>query len=140
MTTMTDDTKRVLELLAQGKITVEEADQLLRAVKETTVDPPASRPVPRWMRISIDKAAIGDRPARNVSIRVPLSLARSGLRFGAMFPRLAGPKLQDELRKQGLDLDFSQIDLSQVETLLNDLGETTIEVDGGKAQVRVRCE
>jgi len=137
MTTMTDDTKRVLELLAQGKITVEEADQLLRAVKETPVDPPTSRPVPRWMHISIDKTAIGDRPARNVSIRVPLSLARSGLRFGAMFPRLAGPKLQDELRKQGLDLDFSKIDLSQVETLLNDLGETTIDVDGGKAQVRI---
>ena len=29
---MNDDTRRVLDLLAQGKITVDEADQLLRAM------------------------------------------------------------------------------------------------------------
>ena len=31
---MSDDTRRILDLLAQGKITVDEADELLRAARE----------------------------------------------------------------------------------------------------------
>ncbi len=147
MTTATDDTRRVLDLLSQGKITVEEADQLLRAMKEGAAAkaPPASagdpaRPAPRWVRISIDNAAHDDRPAKNVTIRVPIALARGGVRLGAMFPYMFGPKLQDEFRRQGVSVDWSKIDLSQVETMLNDFGETTIDVDNGKKKVTIRCE
>ena len=31
MTTQTDDTRRILDMLSQGKITVDEADRLIRA-------------------------------------------------------------------------------------------------------------
>src|SRR5438034_8998924 len=40
---MSDDTRRILDLLAQGKITVDEADQLLRAVGT----PPPEQASPR---------------------------------------------------------------------------------------------
>jgi hypothetical protein len=33
---MTDESRRILDLLAQGKLTVDEADQLLRAVSAST--------------------------------------------------------------------------------------------------------
>ncbi len=142
MTTTTDasDTKRVLELLSQGKITVDEADQLLRALRDegSPAEPP--KPQPRWLRITIDKAARDGRPARNVSIRVPLALARSGIKLGAMLPQLAGPRINEELRREGINVDVSKIDFSQIEAALADLGETTIDVDDGKAQIRVRCE
>jgi hypothetical protein len=139
-TTETSDTKRVLELLTQGKITVDEAEQLLGALKEAPAEPAAGRPAPRWMRITIDKAAHDGRPARTVNIRVPLALARSGVRLGAMFPFVFGPKLKEEFRKQGVDFDLSKIDLADIEAAAKDLGETTIDVDDGKAQIRVRCE
>jgi hypothetical protein len=146
MTIATDDTKRVLELLAQGKITVEEADQLLRAMKgvEATDGPNAaddtSRPAPRWLRITVDKVARDGRPARQVNIRVPIALARSGMKLGAMIPHLIEHKMNERLREQGIDVALSKIDFSQFETMLNDLDETTIDVDDGKAQVRIRCE
>lgn len=139
-TTETTDTRRVLELLTQGKITVDEAEQLLGALKDVPADPAAPRSAPRWMRITIDKAAHDGRPARTVNIRVPLALARSGVRLGAMFPFVFGPKLKEEFRKQGVDFDLSKIDLSDIEAAAKDLGETTIDVDDGKAQIRVRCE
>src|SRR6516225_7441834 len=139
-TTATEDTKRVLELLAQGRITVDEADQLLRAMKEPAEQPAAETRTPRWMRITIEKAARDGRPAKTVTIRVPVAFARSGLRLGAMFPHVFGPKLKEEFRKQGIDFDFSKLDLGHIEPLLNDLGETTIDVNDGQAQIRIRCE
>ena len=139
-TTAADDTKRVLELLAQGRITVDEADQLLRAMKEPAAEPAADARTPRWMRLTIERAARDGRPAKTVTIRVPVAFARSGLRLGAMFPHVFGPKLKEEFSKQGIDVDFSKLDLGHIETLLNDLGETTIDVNDGRAQVRIRCE
>lgn len=142
-TTDGSDTKRVLELLAQGKITVDEADQLLRALGDGAPADGGSEAAgakPRWMRITIDRVAEGGRPARTVNIRVPLAVARSGVRFGAMFPFLFGPKLQEQFRRQGIDFDFSKIDPADIEAAARDLGETTIDVDNGKKQIRVRCE
>jgi len=139
-TDTTSDTKRVLELLSQGKVTVDEAEQLLRAVKDTAPIDDGSRVPPRWMRITIDKAARDGHPARNVNIRVPLALARSGVRLAGMFPLIFGPKLKDEFRKQGVDVDFSKIDLSDIEAAARDLGDATIDIDDGKATMRVRCE
>jgi hypothetical protein len=130
----------VLELLTQGKVSVDEAEQLLTALKDAPPDPAAPRTPPRWMRITIDKAAQDGRPARTVNIRVPLALARSGVRLGAMFPFVFGPKLKEEFRKQGVEFDLTKLDLSDIEAAAKDLGDTTIDVDDGKAQIRVRCE
>jgi hypothetical protein len=144
MTTATDETRRVLELLSQGKITVDEADQLLRAIKDGGAPPRAAdaapRPAPRWFSITVDKPARDGRPAREVNIRIPIALARSGIKLGAMIPHLVEHKMNERLREQGIDADLSKIDFSQFETMLNDLGEMTIDVDHGKGQVRVRCE
>ena len=44
---MSDDTRRVLDLLAQGKITVDEADRLLRAMAAPPRAEAAANPAPR---------------------------------------------------------------------------------------------
>jgi hypothetical protein len=139
-TTQTSDTKRVLELLTQGKVTIDEAEQLLSALKDGPADATSPRTPPKWMRITIDRNEHDGRAARTVNIRVPLALARSGVRLGAMFPFIFGPKLKEEFQKQGVDFDPSKLDFSDIEAAARDLGETTIDVDNGKAQIRVRCE
>ena len=40
---MADETRRILDLLAANKITVDEADQLLRAMARATADPAPPR-------------------------------------------------------------------------------------------------
>jgi hypothetical protein len=131
------DTKRVLELLSQGKVTVDEAEQLLAAMKASAGA--AAQPSPRWVRITMHTDASNGRPEKNVNVRVPLALARSGLKLGAMV-HVFNPRLQEELRKQGVDVDFTKVDLAELSRALEDLGETTIDMDNGRAQVRVRCE
>jgi hypothetical protein len=171
VTTETDNTRRILDLLAQGKITVDEADQLLRAVGGPVGGPstadhagnrasgqqsspygpqgaqgsqgsqgPRGRSDARWMRVTIDKAARDGRPPKQVSIRVPMALVRGGVRLGAIFPYKGNDPISQHLRNHGVDVDWSKIDLSQLDSVLQNLDETTIDVDKGKAQVRISYE
>jgi SHOCT-like protein len=143
---MNDDTRRVLDLLAQGKITVDEADQLLRAMAAPAPDAAASapdeaaRPPLRWVRIAVHKQAKEGHKDKDVNIRVPISIVRSGMRLGALIPGLAGDQVAAKMRERGLDVDFSKLDGAAIDAMLKDLGDTNIEIDSGKAHVRITCE
>jgi hypothetical protein len=152
---MTDvsDSRRILDLLAQGKITVDEADQLLRATGASSA--PANTPMAesapsagketkpsrKWLRMTVDKAAEDGRPHRKVNIRVPISLLRGGMKIGAAIPHIASDAVLRQLRDQGINLaELSKLDLSDFEKALSDLDDTTIDVDSGRAQIRFSSE
>ena len=144
---MSDDTRRILDLLAQGKITVDEADQLLRAMSASSDDarpaPAASNEpsaAPRYVRITVHKTAKDDRRDKDVNIRVPIAVVKSGMRLGALIPGFPGDAVSARLRERGIDVDFSKLDTAALEQVLKQLGDTNIEVDSGKAQVRISCE
>ena len=62
---------------------------------------------------------------------------------GRDLPRFAhkdGDAVSQHLRDHGVDIDWSKLDLSQLDTVLQNLDETTIDVDKGKAQVRISYE
>jgi len=144
---MSDDTRRVLDLLAQGKITVEDADRLLRAMtaeeprrQDEAGAPAAERPQLRWVRIAVHKAAKDGHRDKDVNIRVPIAIVKSGMRLGALIPGMAGEQVSARLRERGLDIDFSKLDAAAIEEVLKELGETNIEIESGKSQVRITCE
>ena len=84
MTTQTDDTRRILEMLSQGKITVDDADRLIQAVsaeraaEQAPADTAAdAKPRARWFRINIHKPAKDDaHQPKDVNIRVPIAVAK----------------------------------------------------------------
>jgi hypothetical protein len=147
---MSDDTRRILDLLAQGKVTVDEAEQLMGAIgappaqASAAAAPPtpddAERPKPRWVRINVHKTAKEGKHDKDVNIRVPIAIVRSGMRLGALIPGLAGDQVAARMRERGLDVDFSKLDAAAIESVLKELGDTNIEIDSGKAQVRITCE
>ena len=172
---MSDEQRRVLDLLAQGKITVEGADQLLRALGAparsgessgagdarrddagpTLHDkrswrgmfgfgavrvPPTEPNGARYLKIEVHKPAAEGREEKNVNIRVPIALVRGGMRLGTIIGFYADDKVQQKLRERGFDLDLSKIDKADIDNLLNNLGEMTLNVDKGKSQVRISCE
>jgi hypothetical protein len=142
---MNEETRRVLEMLSQGKITVEEADRLMQAVGAPRAEPvalpgPDGQPAkPRFFRITVNKAEREGRKAETVNVRVPMSVIRGGLKLGAIIPGLSS-RLTHRFQEKGIDLDLSKINGSELEAMLNDLGELTVDVDGDGAQVRIRCE
>ena len=143
---MSDETRRVLDMLAQNKITVEEADQLLRAIGGPSrpeaapkTDADTARK-PRFIRIAVHKSANGRDTNKDVNIRVPLAIVRSGMRLGAILPGIVGEKVTAHLRERGLDVDLSKLDPAMIESLLTELGDVAIDVDSNEAQVRISCE
>src|SRR5262245_39031569 len=149
VTAMNDEARRILELLAQGKITVDEADQLLRAIGQpaasaeaASADAGAPRPSPRWVKILIDKPGREGREPKQVAIKVPMSFVRGGVKFGSIFTRME--PINRHLREQGIEVDFSKLDSAHLENVLTNLGETTIDIDEGKgrgtAHIRITCE
>lgn len=155
MTTQTDDTRRILDMLSQGKITVDEADRLIKALggdrpaAAAAADEAAgSRPAARWFRINIHKPAKDEahRP-KDVNIRVPIAVVKGGMRLGAIIATFAGEKAAQRMKARGLDLDLSTIngDLSRMNgeefaAFLRSLDEMNIQVDDGQSQVRITTE
>jgi hypothetical protein len=136
---MSEETRKVLEMLSIGKITVQEAEQLLQAVTGPAADDRNGerKAEPKYFRILVNKPASEGKKAENVNIKVPMSVVRGGLRLSSVFPGLLGKKkiqLDD-----GTELDLSKIHYADLEAMIKDIGELTVDVDGD-AQVRIRCE
>jgi hypothetical protein len=134
---MSEETRRVLEMLSQGKVSVLEAEQLLQAVKAPGQPGEDKKVEPRYFRILVNKPAHEGRKAEAVNIRVPITVVRGGLRLGALFPGMLGKKkIQLD---NGTELDLSKVTYTDLEAMIKDIGELTVDVDGD-AQVRIRCE
>ncbi len=151
---MSDDTRRILELLAQGKVTVDEANKLIDAIAAPAAQAAASPGAsagdgskPRWIRINVLKPAKEGRHDKEVNIRVPIAVVKGGMRLGAIIGTFAGEKAAMRMKAQGIDLDLSKInsDFSKMngeefEAFLKSLDDMNIEIDDGKSQVRITCE
>ena len=134
---MTEETRKVLEMLSNGKINVQEAEQLLKAVA-TPGGGEEKKAEPRYFRILVNKPAREGKKAENVNIRVPMSVVRGGLRLSALFPGVLGKKkIQLD---NGTELDLSKVHYADLEAMIKDIGELTVDVDGDDTQVRIRCE
>jgi len=142
-----DETRRILDLLAQGKITVDEAQQLMSALAEPAAGTPADEtpgkaegPAPRFLRITLTNGPNPFRPhAKTVNIRVPLTMIRSGIRLGSLVPGL-GEALQERLHRDGPRLDFSKLDPAELERVLRGLNDLSIDVDEGRKLVQFHFE
>src|SRR4051794_2909577 len=144
---MSDETRRVLDLLAAGKITVDEAHALLQALKEQSTradaapagDAPGAAPKPRYLRVHVHKPGKDGRKDKDVNIRVPMAVLRGGVRLGTMIPGLPA-RMKGRLRERGIDVDLSKLDPSVLESMLADMGEVNIDVGDAGERVRITCE
>jgi hypothetical protein len=150
MTLQNEDTRRILEMVSQGKLTVDDAERLMRAMGESDAATPVEDgpdPSPkRWLRINIHHPANEHRShPRDVNIRVPMGVVRGGMRLGAIIATFAGDKAARRMKVNGVDLDLAAIngDLSKLhgpefDAFINALHD--IDIDDGKSRVRITSE
>ncbi len=145
---MESDRRRILDLLASGKITPAEAEQLLDALGDTAPGAGESTGARKAPGANLHHlCVVVERPARTaeghdkkVNVRVPLSIVRAGVRLAAVMPGGAGESVTSKLREQGIDLDAMKADPAKIEELLAEMGEVTVDLDEGKGRIRVYCE
>lgn len=145
---MNDERTRILAMLEAGKITAQEAERLLDAL-QTPPDPepneargasPDAAPTgprknPKFMYVKV-VSAVGD----NVDVKVPLSLARAGLKLTSLIPPLAMAEIDKHMGEQGVNIDFTNLKADDIEELIEGLTEMEVNVDSKNGDnVRVFC-
>jgi hypothetical protein len=143
---MNEQRRQILQMLAEGKITADEAERLIDALERQQPESPpgaASRPKPRpkYLRVVVSWAddSGGDGPGR-VNVRVPLQLLRAGVRLASLVPPQALAKVNAELDKSGIPIDLTELKPQHLEELIEQLDDLTVDVDDPDAKVQVFCE
>ena len=139
---MIEDRKRILAMLAEGKITADEAERLLVALEGGSAvasGPGRSNGAPKYLRVEVDANEPHDWPTK-VNIRVPMNLLRAGVRLSALIPAVARDQVNAAMAKQGVSFDINQLKPENLEALIEQLGDLTVDVDNDRAKVRVYCE
>ncbi|MFC3499466.1 hypothetical protein ACFOOK_00425 [Micromonospora krabiensis] len=141
---MNEQRRRVLEMLADGRITADEAERLIDALERDVPDPslggtsgPKARP--RYLRVLVNSTDDFDGPSR-VNVRVPLQLLRAGVRLASLVPPEALTRANAELSRSGMPIDLTQLKPQDIEELIEHLDDVTIDVEEPDSKVRVFCE
>jgi len=129
--------------LAQGKINADEAERLLSAISnseqtQTGQGDSGKKPEPRYLRIMVEPGPDSDKPEK-VNIRVPYKLIRAGLKLASFVPKNAQVKVNEALQEKGMEIDFSKIKPEDLEEIIRQLDDLSVNVDG-KETVRIFSE
>lgn len=140
---------QVLDMLAAGQITVEEADRLIAALDDGPKTAQATglaerlAAPPRYLRVIANLEDDEEGPMK-VNVRAPLQLLRAGVRLASLIPVQAQDKINSALREHGVGLDLTQIKPENLDELIDHLGDLTVDVDldgeRNNMKVRVFCE
>jgi hypothetical protein len=129
---MGEERNRILDLLAAGRITAEEAARLLDALassnaQATTAEPAAksgpSSP-PKFIYVKV-LSAKGD----NLNVKIPLSLVRAGLKLTSLIPPQAVDQINKSMAEHGMSMDLASLKPEDLEDLIESLREMEISVD-----------
>lgn len=137
---MNADRRQILDMLSQGKVTADEAERLIAALERG--EEPARREAgqePRYIRVLVDAQDAAEGPTK-VNVRVPLQLLRAGVRLTGIIPAAARDQVNDALRKEGVPIDINKLTPENLEEVVAQLRDLTVDVDNERAKVRVFCE
>ena len=146
---MNENRRQVLDMLSEGKITVDEAERLLFLVdKESSGsqqhEPETRNPsvTPKYIRIVVQPESEGDSDdsPNLVNIRVPMSMLRAGMQLAALIPEMAASGINQALHEKGIDIDVSRMKAQDIERLLEALQDFEVDVHTGDQRVLIYVE
>lgn len=141
-----DERNRILAMLSEGKITVDEAERLLDALGAKQ---PAEENIqikdnrgrrPKKLRVIVDASGNdGSNQNAKVNVNIPISLIRS---VGPVVLKSMPTEAKNELDKKGVNLEqiFEDIEKMLDEGLEEDIVNIDAGEDGKNARVRVYVE
>jgi hypothetical protein len=153
---MLDSKKKILEMMAEKKITADEALRLLDALDTGSSAP--SKPEggeqvktkPKYLRVTVtpgENGTIGhgnlfqDGNVGRVNVRVPMSLIRAGVKLTSLIPPDAVDKANNALREKGINFDIRSIKPENLDEIVDALGDMEVDIEGKPGEkVRVFVE
>ena len=130
---MSEERRRVLDLLAQGKVSAEEAEKLLRAVEPESggagLDGSngGTESIPKYLFMVAHNSSKGEGSKEAFRIKVPLSLLRAGIKLKALVPEEARRQTLENLQARGIELDPFELSEDQFDDLVQSLRDFEME-------------
>ena len=143
---MSLETRKVLDMLAEGKITAAVADKLLAKLRASSATAEGSQPDVsaaqdrgrfvhrmRFLRVVVDEPG-----RKQVNIRLPLAFARAGMSLAGVLPA----SVTEKLKERGIDLDRVRLHTGKWDDVTDKVfEELNLDVDKGDGKkVRIFCE
>jgi hypothetical protein len=140
---MSESKKKILEMLAQNKISTDDAYRLLNVIEseesgrestskaETTVKEKA-----KYLRVTVLPDSENEHSGNvdRVNVRVPMSLIRAGIKLTSLIPPEARDKVNGALREKGVDFDLRNVKPEGIEELIEALSDLEVDVVSNKGE------
>lgn len=128
---MSEERRKILDMLSQGKINVEEAEKLLETVVPDRIDG-----MPKYLYVRVEpKEGAGD--ADQVKVTVPLALVKAGLNFASLLPRDARKGVEQAMENKGFDFNLNSLKGEDLDALLAALQELEVDVETAENTVKI---
>ena len=144
---MTIGRRQVLDMLAAGQLTTDEADRLITALDH--LDRPSGalarttppRATPRYLRVLVDMHEDDDAPIK-VNVRVPLQILRAGVKLASLIPPQAQEQVNRALRQRGLPFDLTHVRAENLDQFIDQLSDLSVAVDQKQNDLKIKvfCE
>lgn len=139
---MSLETRKVLDMVAEGKINAADAEKLLEKLEnspgaeETQAEAAPASEKGGFRRVRFLRIQVDEPGRKQVNIRLPLAFAFSGKSLLGVLP----VNVMEKLKERGIDLDQLRSGLSKGEDA-EILKQLNIDVDKGDGKkVRIFCE
>lgn len=149
---MNEHRRQILQMLSEGKINADEAERLIAAMEQPasssspdSTSAATGKTRPKYLRVVVDSEENGDRDGpTKVNVRVPMQLLRAGVRLAGLIPQQALHRANQAMQEKGVPIDLSQMKPENLEDLVEQLNDLSVDVDqkeaNAKVKVRVFCE
>ncbi|MBD3167872.1 MAG: hypothetical protein GF307_00185 [candidate division Zixibacteria bacterium] len=144
---MSEERQKILQMLADGKINVAEAESLLSAIGEPKepvekpdIEVKSDRKIPKYLYVTVRPKGESDGKHGKVNVRVPLQLLRAGVKLASLMPKNAEDKVHHALHEHGINFDLNNIKPDNIDEILIALQELSIDVEEEDETVKIYCE
>ena len=140
---MSENKKKILEMLAQNKISTDEAYRLLSVIENgergresTGKTATAIKEKAKYLRVTVLPDAEHEHSGNvdRVNVRVPMSLIRAGIKLTSLIPPEARDKVNGALREKGIDFDVRNVKPEDIEELIEALSDLEVDVVSAKGE------
>jgi hypothetical protein len=140
---MTENKKKILEMLAQNKISTDDAYRLLSVIESGESGQErvwradsAVKEKAKYLRVTVLPESENEHSGNvdRVNVRVPMSLIRAGIKLTSLIPPEARDKVNGALREKGIDFDVRNVKPEDIEELIEALSDLEVDVISSKGE------
>jgi hypothetical protein len=140
---MSENKKKILEMLAQNKINADEAYRLLNVIEsgesgqeDTRKTSAGVKEKAKYLRVIVlpDSEHEHSGNVDRVNVRVPMSLIRAGIKLTSLIPVEARDKVNGALREKGINFDVRNVKSEDLEELIDALSDLEVDVVSAKGE------